>query len=488
LPWTYKTRIFQSAGLRSKELTVVTSAKTDARWLRIAIAFFAVIALVRGFGLVLHKPIIALANNFDQIRLTTCLDVGPFRPGVPPENSNPQAPLRFFSFYDAPSGACYWSSDLIFTAPTAMGWKLAENLTGNTVHSVRGLGMLRLLTWIVVGAWATRAWIKAGYYGAAFANVVWLGIVGADPANTIYLNAFYSEPSALLGLYLCIVGAGLTQATQRRAALLITLVGACLLATSKFQHLALPACLAIGVLCIRAPASRRIALVLALGSVVGIAAAAFNRIQSPPLMQSISSTNRADFILSALLLNVDDPRATATQLGLSADCAARANVGGVFGLDAAFEEVCPGISAVSSAAAWNQLIRSPSAWAKIATRVPSMMVPWIPFYLGLVEAKPFAKLPTNWPSLSDAIGSHVPVAVFLLFLPWVVLLLSIRAGPTVRTHAAMCAVVIVVVPAVAILGDGYLDFQKHTHLVFNASLACLCAPLSMFFGRRNSNG
>jgi hypothetical protein len=455
------------------------------RRIRIVLALFVVLALVRAFGLVMHKPLLALANNFDQIRLTTCIDVGPYRPGIAPEKNNPQAPLRFFSFYAAPLGACYWSSELLFTAPTAIGWKLAEKFTGTTVHSVRGLGLLRLLAWLLAGIWVTRAWLAAGNYGAALGNVAWLAIVGSDPVNTLYLNTFYSEPSALFGLYLCITGAVIAMATQRRDAMFVTLFGACILATSKFQHLAVPATLAISMLLIRAPASRRIALMLALGSVVGLGAATFNRIESAPLMRSMEVTNRADFILSALLLNVDDPKGTAARLGLDADCAARANVGGVFGLHAAFEQVCPGISAVSSAAAWGELLASPPAWGRIAVKVPAMMVAWIPFYLGVVEGGQFAKLPAGSPSLSSAIGESTAAATFLLLLPWLLLLASLRAPVPARTHILLCAVVVLVIPSIAVLGDGYLDFQKHTHLAFNAALASLFAPLAMLVGRRS---
>jgi|SRR6185437_5864968 len=96
------------------------AASRASRWFYAALALLAVLALARGFGLVLHKPLLAFANNFDQIRFTACIDVGPNRPGVPPERNNPQAPLRYFSFFPLPADACYWTSDLAFTAPTAL--------------------------------------------------------------------------------------------------------------------------------------------------------------------------------------------------------------------------------------------------------------------------------------------------------------------------------------------------------------------------------
>ena len=40
-----------------------------------------------------------------------------------------QAPLRLFAFYDGfPPDVCVWSSDLVFDAPIALGWRFAEKL------------------------------------------------------------------------------------------------------------------------------------------------------------------------------------------------------------------------------------------------------------------------------------------------------------------------------------------------------------------------
>ncbi len=464
------------------------SSRVDAarsnRWFYAALGLLTLLALARGFGLVLHKPLLAFANNFDQIRFTACIDVGPNRPGVPPERNNPQAPLRYFSFFPLPADACYWTSDLAFTAPTALVWRADERLTGADKHSVRDLGVLRMLAWCIAGAWVTRAWLKAGSRAAALANVVWLALVGFDPANTLYLDAFYAEPTSLLALYLCVAGAALAQATQSRSALLVTLLGACLLATSKFQHLALPACFAfVLLLFVRTAASRRIALVLLLGSVVGGSVVAINRVYSASLMQSLSATNGADFILSALLLNVDDPTATAGRLGLAPDCAARANIGGVYGLHAPFEKVCPGIGSIPTRAAWGELVSQPRAFVRLLARVPTLMLPWIPSYLGVVEGGQFAKLPARWPSLSDAIGDSAVVAGLLLLLPWITLALARRAPADVRTHLTICAVATTAVPLIALFGDGYIDFPKHTHLVFSAALASLCVPLAYLLTR-----
>jgi hypothetical protein len=70
----------------------MSSTPTFPRWARVALVVLALLALVRGITLVRHDPLLAMANNYDQIRYTICLDIAPWRPGVDPAKSNPPAP------------------------------------------------------------------------------------------------------------------------------------------------------------------------------------------------------------------------------------------------------------------------------------------------------------------------------------------------------------------------------------------------------------
>lgn len=42
-------------------------------WARIALVALALFAIFRGVALVRHDPLLALANNYDQIRYSACL-------------------------------------------------------------------------------------------------------------------------------------------------------------------------------------------------------------------------------------------------------------------------------------------------------------------------------------------------------------------------------------------------------------------------------
>src|SRR5450432_1728105 len=99
------------------------------RWFVALIVVLALLTLARGAWLVLQRPLIGLANSYDEVRYSSCLDLAPIRPGVAPAEFNPQAPLRVFGFYRGfAADVCSWTSDVVFTAPIAYGWRLAEAL------------------------------------------------------------------------------------------------------------------------------------------------------------------------------------------------------------------------------------------------------------------------------------------------------------------------------------------------------------------------
>jgi hypothetical protein len=444
--------------------------------LRLAVLLLGAIAVLRACTLVLHDPLLALANSYDQVRYTACIDVAPLRPGVPADASNPQAPLRVYGFTHFSFASCYWTSDLLLTAPVVLGWKLAERLGGDSGHSIRTLGVLRLAVWCALGLWLTCALRQVNLHTAALVNALWLAVVAADPANTLYLNTFYAEPAALIGLYACIGSATLLAAERSRQAIAMTLLGAGVLALSKFQHVALPALLGIGLLLTCGRSARLTATLLLIGTLAGGFAAAANRHFAQETMHGISAANRADFVLSALLMNVDDPVATAARLGLPAECARHANVDGLFVLPEPYEKICSGIDKISTPRTWFALLRDPAAFARALLHTPALTLPWLPDYLGVVEGMDHGKLPSAQWSLATVFGSSIATAWVLLLAPWMVLFAVWHAGRPERAYAALCATASAAIVAIALFGEGYVDLAKHVELAFNAVLASLCLP------------
>lgn len=454
------------------------------RWLIALLVVLALLTFARGAWLVLQRPLLGLANSYDEVRYSSCFDLAPVRPGVPAAQFNPQAPLRLFEFYAGfPDGVCVWSTDMVFTAPVAYGWKVAETFGASRVHSIGKLGALRWLIWCICIAWLTRAWLAHGRTDVAFAMLLCAGIVFFDPANTLLFNTWYAEPAATLGFYLCGAGALLVTHAPRRAYWLIAAIGAALLAGSKMQHVLLPLLLAGACLAAGRRAGRSAAFALLFGGVLGAALSLANAAR--PASQGMEFANRGNFVLMVLLPNSAHPEATAASIGLAADCAARAGPHGIWALPQPIEQSCPSIVQVSSLRAWTALLAEPAAAARAFADIPHWLLPWVSRELGLVEGQQYARLPASQWSLDSLLGDAVSNAVAVLALPWLVLLIALlmRVGPLARICAALCALTALEVPIVALCGDGHSDFAKHAQLAIDASLASLAIPLAALAAR-----
>lgn len=449
------------------------------RWILALMLALVVLTLARGAWLVLHRPLIGLANSYDEVRYSSCFDLAPIRPGVPPAQYNPQAPLRVFGFYGGfASDVCVWTSDVIFTAPIAYGWRSAEALGAAPSHSIGKLGLWRLLVWGTLIAWFTRAWLASGRPEVAFALLACTCIVFFDPGNTVLFNTWYAEPAATFGLYLACVGTLLVMQTGQRALWAATALGAAILAASKMQHVVLPLLLALTCLAVGKRAAHAAALALMIGGLVGATFSVINSVR--PASHGIIMANRGDYVLMVLLPNVADPAHVARNIGLAAECAAYAGPQGTWGLPHSIDQSCPSLANVSSLRAWAALIVEPAALAHALANIPKWLLPWVSEFLGMVEGANYAHLPASQWSLTRVLGSNASVAWLLLALPWLVFLftLRIRTNAIARVCAAMCVLVTLEVPIVAMFGAGYGDFAKHAQLAVVASLSSLFIPLA----------
>ncbi|HUD41188.1 MAG TPA: hypothetical protein VMR06_04240 [Dokdonella sp.] len=444
---------------------------------RIVLFALAALALYRVLGLLLHDPLLALANNYDQIRYTGCYDVGPLRPDVPAWHSNPQAPLRVYARQPIPEGNCYWTTDWLAGAAVAAAWRAAESLGDAPEHSIRALGLLRLAGWLLAAAWVTRRLQRAGRDDLAITQLAVLALIVADPANTLYLSTFYAEAGALFGLYVALAGALVAAVAGGRSAWVVAAIGGFLLGGSKYQHFALPCLLALALASAGERRLRQAALALALGGLAGGALQLQQAARTTPLTEAIASTNRVNFVLTALLPNVADPAATVAALGLPAGCAALSGKS-IYVLAEPVETLCPGLRELPALRAWTALAAEPAAWLRAAARAPPYM-PWIPDYLGLVEGAQQQRLPDGYVTLDRWLDRR-PLALLGLFgLPWLVLAGSwlLRAPPLARAFAAVFAAGSAAVAGIALLGDGYVELGKHAHLAFSLALAAIAVPV-----------
>jgi hypothetical protein len=447
-------------------------------WIRCALGVLALLAVLRGAALIMHQPLVAFGNNYDQFRYTVCLDLTPWRPGVAADLASPRAPQSRFAFQPLPTNVCVWTSDLLFSAPVVLAWRLSEQLGGRPIHSIRRLGELRLFAWLLVASLATFAFLRARRPDLAVAHLTLFALVGMDPANLLYFSTFYAEAAAVFGFYVCLVASGCALLRPTRGALACVAVGALLLATSKLQHLLLPAALAAGVWIVGDRTTRRVALALTFGAALGCAVQVGQELRSASSLHWIDKTNQANFMLSLLLPETSDRAHVTAALELEEGCVAYAGAS-VYMMPSSVALICTHIEEWSHAKLWWLLISDPPALLRALAHIPRSLLPWSQ-RLGMIEGGNYASLPASLPSLSDAFGGSRAMAMTLLALPWLVfaIVLLRRGSARARAFAILCACGSTAVVVVALFGDGDVDFAKHAHLSIDFALASLAVPIA----------
>lgn len=441
---------------------------------------------LRAFALWAHDPLYAYANSYDQTRYTNCFHFYPDRPAaIPPQQNSPQAPFSDYRFVATGDPMCYWSSELVFTGAAALTWKLGEVFGGGEVHDVRPVGALRWLVLLALSVALSLAWLRRGDARAALANAALLPLLFADPGNTLYLNTFYAEWTALLAAYALFASVLLWRdAAHRGWRFFLLAAAAFLLAASKIQHLLLPSTLAFVVLVLdrlrlgrfgwRGPA-------LAVGALAGFGLQFAQLQRDGAMMAAIDQYNRADVVFTALLPFADDRAALLGELGIDPACA-------IYSAHRAWEfpdlpeTVCSGLSEFSRRDELATLLRHPGIALRLAVHGVLGLDPWIAKNLGQVEGGDFAVMPAAQVSLGRALHAWPPLQLGLLAIAPLVLLVllrrpGLRRGSRALEHVALTVATMLATLAITVLGDGLADVAKQGHLVVNAALALVFAAV-----------
>ena len=440
------------------------------------------LACLRVFSLWSHDPLLAYANSYDQTRYTSCFHFYPDRPDVlAPQQNSPQAPLAKYRFIATGDAMCYWSSELLFTGATALAWHLDEALGGDAVHDVRLVGALRWLSLCGLSIALSLAWLKRGEPRIALAHAALLSLLFADPGNTLYLDTFYAEWSALLAAYaLCALAQLWYDAPRSRRRFALLALAAFALAAAKIQHLVLPLGLAATVLVFDRLRLGHVGwrgVAIALGAFAGFWLQFVQLQREDPMMDAIDQYNRADVVFTALLPFADDRRALLVELGIDPQCA-------IYSGHRAWqfpdmpERICTGLADFDRGKELATLLRHPRITLRLAGHGVLGLDPWIAQNLGVIEGQEFASLPAHQPSIGQVLQAHPWLQCTLLALPLLyALLLSARRAPRTHRRALESTVLAVVVMLgtliVAVLGDGLADVAKQGHLVVNAAMAWL---------------
>jgi hypothetical protein len=456
-----------------------TSPPPVSRPLVLLLAALCCAGTLRAFALWAHDPLYAYANSYDQTRYTGCFHFYPDRPAdVPPQQNSPQAPFAKYRFVAGADPMCYWSSELAFTAATASIWKAGEWLGAGNRHDVRWVGALRWLALLALSIALSRAWLHRGDTPSAIANAALLPLLFADPGNTLYLDTFYAEWSALLYAYALLASLLLWRdeaASRRRFGVLA--LAAFALATAKIQHLALPLALAIVVAVLDRFRLGRFGwrtAAVALGAFAGFWLQVVQLHRAGPMMDAIDQYNRADVVFTALLPFADDRRALLDELGIDPACAIHSGEHAWEFPDLP-ERVCIGLAGFDRGLELRTLLRHPRIALRLAAHGVSALDPWIAKNLGEVEGGDFAPMPAVQPSLGRTLHAWPRLQWALLALPFLALFAmlrrpGLRRGGRALEHAALTSAAMLATFAITVLGDGLADTAKQGHLVVDVAL------------------
>ena len=166
------------------------------------------VALHRGVALLTAEPLLALANNYDMIRIQGCIDAYPVRaPGIPPTAGSGDAPIARYRFRDDVGAPCFASSEALFAFVARPLFAAEAARSGDGTFSIRWLGLVKFTAFFILVAGFSIAWWLRGQTAAAAANSAVAAIVLTDPAITLYLSGFYAEFAVVLFGYASIAGA-----------------------------------------------------------------------------------------------------------------------------------------------------------------------------------------------------------------------------------------------------------------------------------------
>lgn len=454
----------------------VASRAHRGAWL---LAALLALAALRIGALVLHDPLIGVANNYDMIRVQACIDAYPDRPpDVPPGSNSYDAPLPHYRFVRDVGAPCFLTSEALFAFGAWPALALWAQGSDAGHFPLRIVGVSKAVVLWTLGALFSGLWWRDGRRGWAVGNAAVVALVLADPAVTVYANTFYAEFAAVTFWYATLAAVALVWTRGRAGALACAAIAAVLALAilSKIQHVVLGAFL-LGVLGLLQVAGQRAPRRL-LGA-VAVSAALATCVQlwhmQSPQTRTIREANQTNTFLYAALGLSAHPERTAQALGLPASCAAHAGKSW-FSPGVADAHPCPAVLTASRLRIVALLWRDPQTLARMVWTTLERMRAWVAPVLGKVEGRVLAPLPSSQPTLDPLIVA-MPTPLFALWLlaPGVLGLAALRPRAALQPAQRLLLLALGLFPwlslGVVTFGDGLADPAKQSHLALTAAVA-----------------
>jgi hypothetical protein len=447
------------------------------------------VALYRGVAMLTSEPLLALANNYDMIRVQACIKAYPVRAaGIPPWAGSGDAPIERYRFRHDVDAPCFRSTEVLFARLASPLFKAESLRSGDGAFSIRWLGAVKFAVFFAFAVGFTVAWWRRGQMDAAVANAAIAAVVLTDPAVTLYLNGFYAEYSTVLFGYASIAGAALLMGRQQPAGVLalalLALAVAAFVAT-KIQHIGMGLLLALA-MALPAIAGvrvcRRVVVALAAGGAIGLAIQATSLGQSENQVMRLA--NLTSTVMTSLLPLSDDPYRTAEHLGLPRRCGAYAGLNWYLPpvRENPANHPCPEVAGTSYLRLLGLAFVEPQLFGRFVGGSLEYLRPWIPSHyrgkphLGVVQGQHWASLPDGWFSWSRVLDRLPLWMIYALVMAPVALTVALLAACRIRQPplaAVLAALALLPFPVIVTVtfGNGYEDSAKQMHLVIALVLA-----------------
>lgn len=451
-------------------------------WYRRLAWLLLAVAAMRGLQVLASDPLLAIANNYDTIRVQSCIEAWPVRDAaIHPATRSPEAPFERYRFSDI-GGTCFMTSEAVFAWLAWPGMWVEQSLTDDRSFSIRWKGALQFGMWLVIATWVTRRLLALDRSDLAAGHSAVAAAVVVDPGNVLYFNTFYTESAAVVFLYALLAGCLVALAPGGRARSWSDLaigLAAVLLALSKIQHLFVPV---VTVVCVALVAwlcrvdRRKLLLIIAVAALLGSSIQWLH--MNSAGNESIRSANLVDTLFTALLPNASHPDDMLAELGLPATCIEQSG-SSWYSPGMSERKLCPEVFALRQPDLIAAALRDPFMLGRALMGGANRAGAWIPAGLGVVAGQDSMGLPASipsWSRLYEKLGPRALGALICALPVLALVLVCVRRSPAQAPVNAVLLTVGVLplfVLATAILGDGYVDVPKHFQLGFATLTAAI---------------
>lgn len=466
------------------------------------------IILLFGFGaarvltLTTHRPLVGYANTGDFFRLLACYGLQAVTPLDVYDPRTLAAPVSSYARVGNPiKEDCYLSSQT-FLIDTAL---LANSLRAVNDFDLQTLGITSAIFLCVLCGGLLWLYARLSLRHALYLSVCF-AFLFTDPFVTLFANTFLSEFSAIVFAITSVALAAYILFSKDWSLEIALLLGFSLflLGTSRLQNLALPLLISawLGLVALwqwkSVVARRRIPVVLSIalsGSLVAFGLQQFQNAR-PGYMNALRMVNRADAYFGALLPAMRDPRDALLVLGLPRSCAPY--IGKTwYDMQDNLKQCARAVRELPAAAFLRLVWHDPTVVARLTPMVIDQTRPWLISYVGQVEGGAFESFVTDEPGLQWSIANPVRELSpsnyrwLISFLGVGAVLAGVVLGvglfqpmPPRWSSLALLqwllTAIFFYVTLTALLGDGLLDFAKHTFLGKPALLLGNILGVSLF--------